>query len=104
MFVSVEIILANVEKLLFIPATAVHHSAFRDSIFVATNGTPSLVAQQRFVQLGARQGDFVAVTSGAKAGEKIVSTGVFKLRPGTPVLIDNTLASNFTFKPRPDRT
>ena len=44
------------------------------------------------MRLGARRGDFVAVTSGAKAGEKIVSIGVFKLRSGTPVVIDNTLA------------
>jgi membrane fusion protein (multidrug efflux system) len=110
MFVSVEVVLASAEKLLFIPVTAVHHSTFGDSIFVieqgpaAGNGASSLVAQQRFVHLGAHRGDFVAVTSGAKAGEKIVATGVFKLRPGTPVVIDNTLAPNFTFKPKPNKT
>ena len=110
MFVSAEIVLAKAERYLFIPATAVHHAPFGDSIFVieegpaGTNSTKSLVAQQRFVRLGARQGDFVAVTSGVKAGEKVVATGVFKLRPGAPVVIDNTLAPKFTFTPKPNRT
>jgi membrane fusion protein, multidrug efflux system len=110
MFVSVEIVLAKAEKLLFIPVTAVNHAPFGDSIFVieqglgTTNGTKSLIAQQRFVRLGTRQGDFVAVTSGAKAGETIVATGVFKLRPGAPVVIDNTLVPKFTFTPKPNKT
>jgi membrane fusion protein (multidrug efflux system) len=59
------------------------------------------VAQQRFVRLGARQGDFVVVSEGVKAGEKIVSTGVFKLRPGMAVVIDHTLAPKFTLTPKP---
>lgn len=110
MFVSVDMMLARSEKVLFIPATAVHHAPFGDSIFVieageaGQDGTKPLVVQQRFVRLGARQGDFVVATEGVEAGERIVSTGVFKLRPGMPVIIDNTLAPEFTFAPNPDNT
>jgi len=107
MFVSVEMILARSEKALFIPASAVLNAPFGDSVYVVEegqtgpDGTKPLVAQQRFVRLGARQGDFVVVTEGVKAGERIVSTGVFKLRPGMPVVIDNTLAPQFAFAPKP---
>jgi len=34
----------------------------------------------------------VNVVDGLKAGEMVVTSGVFKLRPGTHVVIDNTLA------------
>jgi membrane fusion protein (multidrug efflux system) len=107
MFVSVEMILARSEKALFIPASAVLNAPFGNSVFVieegtaGLDGTKPLVAQQRFVHLGARQGDFVVVTDGVKAGERIISTGVFKLRPGMPVVIDNTLAPQFAFAPKP---
>jgi membrane fusion protein, multidrug efflux system len=107
MFVSVEMILARSEKTLFIPASAVLNAPFGNSVFVieegqaGPDGTKALVAQQRLVRLGARQGDFVIATEGVKHGERIVSTGVFKLRPGMPVVIDNRLAPQFAFAPKP---
>jgi membrane fusion protein (multidrug efflux system) len=110
MFVSVDLILDRSERLLFIPATAVLNAPFGDSVYVleekpgAAGSAPSLVVQQRFVRLGTRQGDFVAALDGVKAGERIVSTGVFKLRPGMAVEIDNTLAPTFNFAPQPNNT
>jgi membrane fusion protein (multidrug efflux system) len=110
MFVSVEMILARSEKALFIPASAVLNAPFGNSVFVieegqaGPDGTKALVAQQRLVRLGARQGDFVVATEGVKAGERVISTGVFKLRPGMPVVIDNTLAPQFAFAPKPGIT
>ena len=65
------------------------------------DGTKPLVAEQRLVRLGARRGDFVVATEGVKAGERVVSTGTFKLRPGMLVVVDNTLAPPFTFAPKP---
>lgn len=62
------------------------------------------MVRQQIVRLGARQGDFVVVTSGLQPGEKIVSTGVFKLRPATAVVIDNKLAPKFELVPDPENT
>lgn len=110
MFVSVEMVLARSEKVLLIPATAVVHAPFGDSVFVieegpaGPSGAKPLVVRQQFVRLGARQGDFVVVTEGLKIGERVVSTGVFKLRPGMAVVIDNTLAPPFTLTPKPDNS
>jgi membrane fusion protein (multidrug efflux system) len=107
MFVSVDMVLARSEKVLFIPATAVVHGPFGDSVFTVeegkadASGVKPLVAQQRLVRLGVRQGDFVVAVEGVKASERIVSTGVFKLRPGMPVVIDNTLAPHFALAPKP---
>lgn len=56
---------------------------------------------QRFVHLGKTRGDFVVVTSGLAAGQTIVTTGVFKLRNGMSVVVDNKLAPDFQVAPKP---
>ena len=110
MFVSVDTILARSEKVLLIPATAVLNASFGDSVFIieegqaGPDGAKPLVVRQQFVRLGARKGDFVVATEGLKVGDRIVSTGPFKLRTGMPVVIDNTLAPEFTIAPNPDNT
>ena len=62
---------------------------------------PSLVAQQRFVRLGERRGDFIAVASGLKPGETVVSNGAFKLRNGATVAVNNSLAPQVETAPQP---
>lgn len=111
MFVEVSMLLDRSEDVLVIPATAILHAPYGDSLFVIEesegtpdNGAKSLVVQQKFVRLGNSQGDFVVVTEGVEAGEQVVSTGAFKLRPGMPVVIDNSLAPEFKLAPKPDNT
>jgi len=53
---------------------------------------PQQLLRQQFVSLGEQRGDFVAVLSGLKEGDRVVSTGVFKLRNGQPVVVDNSIA------------
>ena len=71
------------------------------SICTAKGGKGGKALRQQFIRLGQKQGDFVAVTSGLKEGEVIVSTGVFKLRNGQSVVIDNKLAPDFKKAPSP---
>ena len=81
---------------------------YSDSVFVVEKkkddktGKEGLVLRQQFVRLGAKRGDFVAVTSGLKTGETVVSTGVFKLRNGQTALVDNRLAPPFRMAPKPE--
>jgi membrane fusion protein (multidrug efflux system) len=58
--------------------------------------------RQQFVRLGEKRGDLVAVVSGLKGGESVVTTGVFKLRNGQTVKIDNRLAPAFRQAPTPE--
>jgi membrane fusion protein (multidrug efflux system) len=62
------------------------------------------VLRQQFVRLGTARGDFVAVVSGLEKGESIVTSGVFKLRPGEVVVIDNRLAPDAQLAPKPNDT
>jgi membrane fusion protein, multidrug efflux system len=132
MFVNVAVGLPVRQQVLTIPATAVLYAPYGDSVFMivdakdqkdskdakdkkgtkekeeAKGGKPAAHAgtgkmlRQQFVRLGEKRGDFVAVASGLKQGDLIVSTGVFKLRNGQDVLIDNRLAPNFQQAPTPE--
>ena len=107
MFANVSVVLPQQEKVLAIPGTAVLNAPYSDSVFIVENAAgdnstgPARVVRQQFVRLGARRGDFVAVTAGLKEGDTVVSTGVFKLRNGQAVAVDNTLAPEFKLAPTP---
>jgi membrane fusion protein (multidrug efflux system) len=110
MFVSVTVVLPEQNTVLAIPATAVLNAPYSDSVFIVEddkndkNSPPARVVRQQFVQLGMRRGDFAAVIAGLKEGETVVSTGVFKLRNGQAVAVDNTLAPEFKIAPTPKDT
>lgn len=105
MFVTVAVGLPTRQPVLAIPATSILYAPYGDSVFVVADDRElkgGKVLRQQFVRLGEKRGDFVAVTSGLKAGETIVSTGVFKLRNGQAVVMDNRLAPTFKLAPRPE--
>lgn len=110
MFASVEVMLPTSNRVLVIPATAVLYAPYGDSVFVVDekkdekSGAMQRVLRQQFVRLGPTRGDFVTVVDGLKAGETIVTSGVFKLRAGMPVAIDNTLAPKPQLAPKPANT
>lgn len=106
MFASVDVLAEGKSQVVAVPATAVLFAPYGDSVFVLEDGQdaagkPSLVAQQRFVRLGERRGDFVAVASGLKPGETVVSNGAFKLRNGATVIVNNSLAPRAEAAPQP---
>jgi membrane fusion protein (multidrug efflux system) len=103
MFVNVAVGLPVRQKVLAIPATAVLYAPYGDSVFVVVDdkeGKGGKTLHQKFVRLGEKRGDFVAVTEGLKEGEAVVSTGVFKVRNGQAVVVDNKLAPTFRENPR----
>jgi membrane fusion protein (multidrug efflux system) len=106
MFVNVEVGLPARQKVLAIPATAILYAPYGDSVFIVEDAVnkKGKVLRQQFVRLGLKRGDFVAVTRGLRKGQSVVSTGVFKLRNGQSVVVDNTLAPDFKKKPRPANT
>jgi membrane fusion protein (multidrug efflux system) len=108
LFARVAVVLPGQAEVLAIPATAVVYAPYGDSVFLIEDattpqtGATGKVLRQQFVRLGEKRGDFVAVTSGLKGTETLVSTGAFKLRNGQTVIIDNQLAPVFSLDPRPE--
>ena len=104
MFANVDVVSGDRKPALVIPATAVLFAPYGDSVFAIEKdpkGGPATVARQRFVRLGERRGDFVAVVSGLSAGETVVSGGAFKLRNGMPVAVNDALAPGAKIDPKP---
>lgn len=107
MFVEAEIILPDELEVLSIPATSVVYAPYGNSIFVIEEqrdpetGGRTLTTSQRFVRLGERRGDFVAVVSGLKPGDEVVTSGAFKLRNGAAVSVNNELSPKSELTPRP---
>jgi membrane fusion protein (multidrug efflux system) len=108
MFVNVAVVLPAKTKVLCIPATSVLYAPYSDSVFVVEektdekSGKAGKAVRQQFAQLGEKRGDFVAIVSGLKEGDTVVTTGVFKVRNGQSVIEDNTLAPEFKIAPKPD--
>ena len=109
MFVKVEVLLPEDQHVLVIPATSVLSDPYGDSVYVleekaGTDGKPALTVRQQFVRTGRTHGDLVAVESGLKPGERIVSGGLFKLRNGMSVVENNELTPKVEGSPKPPNT
>lgn len=110
MFAKVEVALSETKKTVVIPGSAVSYAPYGDSVFVIEKqkdpktGKESEMLRQQFARIGEARGDFVAVTQGLKAGQTVVSTGVFKLRNGMAVTVNNDLAPKPELNPKPPDT
>lgn len=110
MFARVEVALPTEKSSLIVPATAVAYAPYGDSVYVVetikdkATGQEAPTLRQAFVRLGETRGDFVEITKGAKAGQEVVSTGLFKLRNGMAVKVDNKLAPEASLDPHPPQT
>jgi membrane fusion protein (multidrug efflux system) len=94
MFVQTEIGIGAEQHVIALPGSAVSYAPYGDSVFVVTDmkddkGHTYRGVRQQFVKLGSSRGDQISVLSGLNGGEEVVTSGVFKLRNGAPVLVNN---------------
>src|SRR5437667_116080 len=107
MFAKVDVVLPEKHKALVIPGSAISYAPYGDSVFVIEkkkdpkSGKESQTIRQQFVRVGEARGDFVSINNGLEAGETVVGTGVFKLRNGMAVTINNDLAPKPQVNPTP---
>jgi membrane fusion protein (multidrug efflux system) len=109
MYVSVEVLLPEKEGVIAIPASAISYAPYGDSVFVVESktgpdGKPMKQLLQQFVKVGPSRGDQVSIQSGVKAGDEVVSSGVFKLRSGAPVFVNNAVQPGNEPSPKPPET
>ncbi len=110
MFAKVEVVLPEKQRALVVPGTAVSYAPYGDSVFIIEKkkdpktGKETQAIRQQFVRVGEARGDFVSITQGLKAGDQVVGTGVFKLRNGMAVTINNNLAPKPELNPTPADT
>jgi membrane fusion protein, multidrug efflux system len=106
MFATVVIASGGPQRYLTLPQTAVSYNPFGDTVFVVEESKgkddkPALLAQQKFVTTGEARGDQVAILSGIKEGDTVVTAGQIKLRSGFPVIVNNSIQPTNDASPKP---
>lgn len=107
MFVETRASQGDAAPVIALPASAISYAPYGDSVYVVENmkgpdGKTFRGVRQQFVKLGGSRGDQVAVVSGVKPGEEVVSSGVFKLRNGAAVEVNNKIQPANSAEPRPE--
>ncbi len=107
MFVQVAVTLGASRQVVPLPASAINYAPYGDSVFVVTDlkdpkGRSYRGVRQQFVKVEGSRGDQVAVISGVNPGDQVVSSGVFKLRNGAAVQINNKVQPGNNPSPKPE--
>ncbi len=107
MFVQAELGLGESQTVITIPTSGISYAPYGDSVFVVTTlkdekGKSYLGVRQQFVKVGGARGDQVGVLSGLKPGDEVVTSGVFKLRNGVPVQVNNKVVPENNPAPNPE--
>ena len=109
MFARVEVILPTPTQVVSVPSSAILYAPYGDTVFIVETmkdpkGKEYLGVRQQVVKLGRARGDLVEVLSGIKPGEQVATSGVFKLRNGAAVLINNDVQPGANPAPKPQES
>lgn len=108
MFVQVQVALGQSRDVISLPASAINYAPYGDSVYVVSQmqdpktGKTYQGVRQQFVKVDGSRGDQVAVVSGVNPGDEIVSSGVFKLRNGAEIQVNNQVTPSNNPKPKPE--
>ena len=107
MFVQTEVVVGANRSVIALPASAVSYAPYGDSMFIVTDlkgpdGQPYRGVRQQFVKVDGARGDQVAVVSGVQPGDEVVTSGVFKLRNGAAVQVNNKVQPGNNPRPKPE--
>jgi membrane fusion protein (multidrug efflux system) len=97
MFATIDIDVGAPTDYVTLPKTAIAYNSYGNIAYLVSDkgknaqGQPQHVAQQTFVTPGPSRGDQVAIVSGVKDGDVVVSAGQVKLHNGTPVTVNNAV-------------
>ena len=107
MFLQVELPLGQPRQVVPLPASAINYAPYGDSVYIITDmkdpkGNSYRGVRQQVVKIDGSRGDQVGVISGINPGDEVVSSGVFRLRNGAPVLVNNEVKPSNSTAPKPE--
>jgi membrane fusion protein (multidrug efflux system) len=115
MFANVTVDAGQIQSYLTLPQTVITFNPYGSTVFVVQKAKAKkdakgdmqpppkdgLEAQQVLITTGETRGDQVAILSGIKEGQQIITSGQIKLKNGSPVVIDNTVQPSNDPNPTP---
>ena len=107
MFTQVEVGVGAKRSVFPLPASAINYAPFGNSVFILSelkgpDGKAYRGVRQQFVKVEGARGDQIGVVSGVNEGEEIVTSGVFKLRNGAAVAVNNKIQPANSPTPKPE--
>jgi len=109
MFVQAEVPLPATRGAIALPASAINYAPYGDSVFIVADlkspdGKPYRGVRQQIVKLGPARGDQISVLGGLEPGQEVVTSGVFKLRNGAAVVVNNKTQPGNNPAPKPEES
>jgi len=107
MYATIDIDTGTPQHFVTLPQTAIVYNSYGNIVYLVDDrgkdakGQPQLVARQTFVNTGSTRGDQVAIVSGVKDGDTVVSSGQVKLHNGSPVIVNNSVQPTNDSNPTP---
>ncbi len=103
MFAHITSIIGAPQKKLTLPQTSITFNPYGSTVYIVSKDeSGKLIAVQSFVTTGKQRGDQVAILSGIKEGDEIVTSGQLKLRNGTPIIVNNDVQPRNDANPKPE--
>ena len=107
MYITVQVVVGAGDQIIALPTSAINYAPYGNSVFIledmkSPTGKTYRGVRQQFVKLGRSQGDQVAVIDGVQPGQEVVTSGVFKLRPGAAVQVNNKTQPGNSPAPKPE--
>jgi len=107
MFTNVQVGIGASSTVFPLPASAISYAPFGDSVYIVSDmkgpeGQTYRGVRQQFVKVQGSRGDQVGVISGLHVGDEVVTSGVFKLRNGAPIAVNNKVQPGNNPAPKPE--
>jgi len=108
MYAEVAVASGQPQHLMTLPQTSITYNPFGNTVYVVKEngknekGEPKLTVTQTFVTTGDTTGDLIAVLSGVKEGDEVVTAGQLKLHNGSVVIINNSIQPTTDANPKPE--
>ena len=106
MYAKVKVVLPEAQEVVAIPSSSIHYAPYGDSVFIVSElksdaGKTFKGVKEQFVKLGQSRGDLTAIVSGLKPGDEVVTSGVFRLRSGEAIIVNNKATPGSETSPTP---
>ncbi|HXJ01670.1 MAG TPA: efflux RND transporter periplasmic adaptor subunit [Micropepsaceae bacterium] len=106
MFATAEITTGVKQRFITLPQAAITFNPYGNVVYVVKQGKDPagkdiLTGQQTVVTTGATRGDQIAILSGLKEGDIVVSAGQAKLQNGAPLIVNNAVTPTNDPNPHP---
>lgn len=106
MYAKVKVVLPDAQEVIAIPSSSIHYAPYGDSVFVVSemkseDGKTYKGVKEQFVKLGQSKGDLTAILSGVNPGDELVTSGVFRLKSGAAIIVNNKSAPGSEISPNP---